>query len=154
MPTYQGQFVSGQTLNAADLNWFTPAAVYTSTGNLSVANTTITKLSWATYGTAGISSWVGAGNGIITPTISGWYLVTCSYATGATTGRTFGQISKNASTVVSALDIAVTGSAVSLTGVVFMNGTTDNLACYTYQSSGGAVNYSNFIFSVSLMFQP
>jgi hypothetical protein len=152
MPTYQGQFVSGQTLNAADLNTFTPSAIYTSSGNQSIPNATVTKLSFATYSSAGITSWVGVSNGIITPTISGWYLVTSNEQHGLTDVRTALWIYKNGGQTFSQ-DVLARTYGESLSGLVFCNGTTDNIASYVYQQSGSAINYNNYQLSVSLMWQ-
>jgi hypothetical protein len=151
MPTYQGQFVSGQTLNAADLNAFTPAAIYTSNGTLSVANNTVTKLNFASSGGAGITSWL-TGTGNITPNISGYYLVTANVQNGLTGIRTALWIYKNGAKFF-AQDISVGTFGLSLSGAVFCNGTTDVIAGYAYQNSGAAVNFDNYQLSVSLIFQ-
>ena len=152
MPTYQGQFVSGQTLNAADLNTFTPSAIYTSSGNQSVASAVQTKLSFATYSSAGITSWIGVGNGLITPTISGWYLVTSNVSHALSSVRSALWIFKNASSVFS-MDVLAQTYAETVSGLVFCNGTTDTISSYVFQQSGAAINYSNYQLSVSLMWQ-
>jgi len=152
MPTYQGQFTSGQVLTAADLNKFTPSAIYTSSGNQGIANATVTKLSFATFSSAGITTWIGAANGIITPTISGWYLVTTNVQHGLTGVRTALWIYKNGGQTFSQ-DVLAGTYGESLTGLVFCNGTTDNIAGYVYQQSGGGINYNNYQLSVSLMWQ-
>lgn len=152
MPTYQGQFVSGQTLNAADLNTFTPSAIYASSGNQSIPNAVQTKLNFATYSTGGIISWVGVANGLITPTISGWYLVTTNVQHALTSVRSAVWIFKNAAAVFSQ-DVLVGTYAETCTGLIFCNGTTDTISTYVFQQSGGAINYNNYQLSVSLMFQ-
>jgi hypothetical protein len=153
MPTYQGQFVAGQTLNAADLNAFTPAAIYTSSGNLSVPNATFTLLSFASYGSAGITSWVGAGNGRITPAISGYYLITSNVQmTASTANRSILGIYKNGAVVFSN-DIIAGVVGQSLSGLIFCNGTTDYITSVAYHATGAAINYTAYQLSVSLMWQ-
>jgi hypothetical protein len=153
MPTYQGQFVSGQTLNAADLNTFTPSAIYTSSGNQSVASATFATLNFATYSIGGITSWVGVANGRITPTISGWYLVTSNVqTTTGTSSRSILQIAKNGAQVFS-FDIFTGTVGMSISGLVFCNGSTDYITSIVYQQTGVAVNYNSYQLSVSLMWQ-
>lgn len=153
MPTYQGQFVSGQTLNAADLNTFTPSAIYISSGNQSVATATFATLNYATYSTGGITSWVGVANGRITPTISGWYLVTSNVqTTTGTATRSILQIAKNGGSAFS-FDILGGTVGMSMSGLVFCNGSTDYITSIVYQQTGAAVNYHQYQLTVSLMWQ-
>jgi hypothetical protein len=151
MPTYQGQFVSGQTLNAADLNTFTPAAIYSSSGSLSVPNGTVTKLQFASSGAAGITSWIASAN--ITPNISGWYQVNAFYFSGATANRTALLLYKNNTTNWCSIDIKTGSDGLSVSGLVFLNGTTDNVSAYAYHTTGSAVSYNTYQLACSLVFQ-
>jgi hypothetical protein len=153
MPTYQGQFVPGQVLNAADLNAFTPAALYQSNGNQLIPNAAFTNLSFASYGSAGITSWVGAGNGRITPNVSGYYRVTANVQMGNTGVRSIISIVKNVATVVATNDMVAASLGTGITCVVFLNGTTDYVSTTVYQQSGAANNYTNYQLTVSLIWQ-
>jgi hypothetical protein len=152
MPTYQGQFVSGQVLNAADLNAFTPAAYYTSSGTQSIPNNSSTELDFATNGNAGITSWVNTTTARITPNIQGYYLVTANVQMVGTTARVALTIRKNGTTEFSQ-DITSGARGLSLSGIVFLNGTTDYISGFAFQSSGAALNFSDYQLSVSLMWQ-
>lgn len=152
MPTYQGQFVSGQVLNAADLNAFTPAATYSSSGTQSIPNNATTELDFATNNSGGIISWVNTTTARITPNIQGHYLVTANVQMVATNVRTALYIYKNGAKEF-AQDISVGTRGLSLSGIVFMNGSTDYISGFAYQASGAAINFSEYQLSVSLMWQ-
>jgi hypothetical protein len=75
-----------------------------------------------------------------TPTVAGYYAVfgTCYYTV---TGPVINAIYKNGSSVFTSASTSTSGGAsTSVSGVVFMNGTTDYLELYTYQGSGGSAN--------------
>jgi hypothetical protein len=155
MPTYQGQFVPGQVLNAADLNAFTPYGSYQSSGNQLIPNVAFTNLNFAVYsGGSAPAGWVGAGSGRITPSIAGYYLVTANVQMASSTGaRSHISLVKNTVTTIASNDILSAVVGQGITAVMFFNGTTDFVSTTVYQQSGAALNYTNYQLTVAMLWQ-
>jgi hypothetical protein len=116
-----------------------PAFSAIPSGTTSVSNATFTKVAYATE-EFDTSSNYDTANSRFTPTVAGYYLVSASINyTGASIGgnNSLLAIYKNGSWFK-------TGSGGSLSyyqtsALIYMNGSTDYLEVYAYQSSGGSL---------------
>ena len=147
----QGQFVSGAVLTAADLNGFTPLTVLTNTTTQLVPNATFTAITYDTE-TTDTLNWhsTSSNTSRITPTISGFYLVSFNGVSNGAANRNISAIYKNGVSVAKT-DISTTTNALDITTVVSLNGTTDYVESFLYQANTTAVNCGPCIFSVMLV---
>ena len=127
MPTYQGQFVPGQVLNAADLNAFHPYFSWLGTNTTSVANATFVKLTTTSGSSTDNLTWFS-----LTNTRS----IIAIYKNGVV-------YSKND------FQTGVTGMVIAQ--MLICNGTTDYIEIFVYQQSGATQTYSDFKWTVNLV---
>jgi hypothetical protein len=134
----QGMLASGVAGNG-------PAFSAVPNATQSIANQTFTKLTFADeeYDTA--SCYNNATNYRFTPNIAGYYLVTIKADIPSSVAAAYIYIYKNGSAyrVNNINDVSNTISAVSITSYLYLNGSTDYIEAYLWQSSGGAVNVSS-----------
>lgn len=150
MPTYQGQFVPGQTLNAADLNAFHPYFSWQGSNTTSVANATFVKLTTTSGSSTDNLSWFSLANARVTPNIQGQYMVTASCQTGTTSTRSIMAIYKNGS-VYSKNDFQTGVTGMVIAQMFSCNGSTDYIEIFVYQQSGATQSYSDFKWTVNLV---
>ena len=151
MPTYQGQFVPGQVLNAADLNQFHPTTSWVGTNTTSVANATFVKLTMTAGGGGDDLSWLSMANARISPTIKGYYLVTASAISATTSVRSIIAIYRNGA-LFSKTDLQIGTTGMNIAQLI-SSVATDYYEIFVYQQSGGTVTYSDFKFSMTLLKQ-
>jgi hypothetical protein len=134
-------FLTNQTLT--EVVGTTAAGSATKNAAQAIANGVFTKVTLPGPATDPQSWWNAANNQWI-PTIPGYYEVSGMLSYFSLTANTLYEIHilKNGFTVINGLYPSNISSAPFLTGtantVVYMNGTTDYLEMYTYQSSGAA----------------
>ena len=147
----QGQFVSGAILTAAELNGFTPLTVLTNTTTQLVPNATFTAITYDTE-TTDTLNWhsTSSNTSRITPNIAGFYLVSFNGVSNGASTRNISAIYKNGA-VVAKTDVSTTTTALDITTVVSLNGTTDYVESVLYQQNGSSVNCGPCVFSVMLV---
>ena len=147
----QGSFVSNAVLTAAELNAFTPLTIVTQSTTQTVATGTFVTILYDTE-TIDVSNWhsTSSNTGRITPTVSGYYLVTFNLPTGTTSTRNVAAINKNG-TLIWKTDISATVTQIECTTFAYMNGTTDYLETQCYQQSGGNASVGPCQFSMMLI---
>ena len=150
MPTYQGQYVPGQVLDAADLNAFHPYFSWQGSNLTSVANATFVKLTTTSGSSTDNLTWFSSGNARVTPNIQGQYMVTASCLTGTTSTRSIMAIYKNGA-VYSKNDFQVGITGMVTAQMLSCNGTTDYIEIFVYQQSGLTQNYGDFKWTVNLV---
>lgn len=111
----------------------------------SISNATVTKLQYNTeeFDTA---SCYDTSNYRFTPNVAGYYQVQLAIQLGSGNAALFiAYIHKNGSAFKSTSAEASTNiiSTVEVTALVYMNGTTDYIEPYVYQSSGGSITTNN-----------
>jgi hypothetical protein len=72
-----------------------------------------------------------------TPAVAGYYQVNCTVQMTSVVGRLIVSIYKGGAEYARGIDIQSSVTTVSITSLVYMNGTTDYVELYTYNSSGG-----------------
>ena len=124
----------------------------------SISNTTVTKIAFNTITTYGFdtNSNYNTATYKFTPTVAGYYQFSARIATASSaTGITYIYIAKNTDYNNTGLNSAAgnnaSGITISTSGILYMNGTTDYVEAYTYQSTGGSATmgstssgYANF----------
>ena len=121
----------------------------------SISNTTVTKLTFNTENFDTNSNYDNATNYRFTPTVAGYYQFSARIATASSAiGITYIYIGKNNDTSIglnSAAGNNASGITVSTSGILYMNGSTDYVEAFTYQSTGGSATmgstssgYANF----------
>ena len=150
-------FSAGQKLSASKLNLLTDQidlvsdavvfdAVQTSTQ--SVANATDTPITFTTENVDSNGGHSTSSNtSRFTPTVSGYYLVVgqVGYANGSSTGRRGAKILRNGSGVTGTQILLSSGDDASIlsipvSGMVYLNGSTDYVEIAAIQDSGGSMN--------------
>ena len=120
----------------------------------SISNTTITKIVFNTENFDTNSNY-DTSTYRFTPTVAGYYQFSARIATPTSgTGITYIYIGKNNDTGLglnSAVGNNAGGLTVSTSGILYMNGSTDYVEAFTYQSTGGSATmgstfsgYANF----------
>jgi len=121
----------------------------------SISNTTVTKITFNTENFDTNSNYDNATNYRFTPTVAGYYQFSARIATASSAiGITYIYIGKNNDTSIglnSAAGNNASGITVSTSGILYMNGSTDYVEAFTYQSTGGSATmgstssgYANF----------
>lgn len=126
-----------------DAKW--PAfSAYNATAQ-SIPNATWTKLSFSIEEFDTASAFDATTNYRFTPQVAGYYQVNGCVSVASGTGIHFVQIYKNGVGYkqggVTATNAAANGAHASV--LVYLNGSTDYVELYAYQSSGGALNTNN-----------
>ena len=107
----------------------------------SISNTTVTKIVFNTENFDTNSNY-DTSNYRFTPTVAGYYQFSARIATAASgTGITYIYIARNANNdtgLNSAVGNNASGITVSTSGILYMNGSTDYVEAFTYQSTGGS----------------
>jgi hypothetical protein len=110
--------------------------------NQAIANNTFTKLacSFEVFDTN--SNYDNATNYRFTPTVAGYYQINGHVALAAALGIVAVSIYKNGGNFYSGSSAALnTGfTQANVSGVVYLNGSTDYVELYTFQNSGGSIN--------------
>lgn len=130
-----------------------PAFRAVSAANQSIGNATWTKV------TLGTETFDTAGNFAsdrFTPTVAGYYQVNMLVQINTTNYPVAVSLYKNGSIVtysVGGYQSGILNGTVSHTDVIYMNGSTDYIEMYAYQSSGGSTTLvaSRCVFSASLV---
>lgn len=131
-------------INAASQGGAPACKVYNS-GNFSVANGTFTKVPYNTRDFDTASAFDTTNNRFL-PLIAGYYQVTARATAGSvsTTGQSAGSIYKNGSEYLRGLQIANSANASicpMISALVYLNGSTDYVEFFAYQSTGGSVTF-------------
>lgn len=154
---YLGTFTSGQVLTAAELNSLNALTYYqTVVTSLSFTSGASTTVSWAA-GDLQIDTggWFNTTTSRFTPTIAGYYSVTCNLNFTANAGAiAWLLLSKNATAIARhTSNLATSGatSGLSVSTIIYLNGTTDYMIASGLQSSGGAVTSTSRNFSAYLL---
>lgn len=134
-----------------------PAFSANRSGSQSVANATFTKVQYNSEEFDTNSCYDPTTNFRFTPTVAGYYQVNAAVSWSFTSGITFAVIYKNGSqakwgSIVTATSI---GSVCTVSTLIYLNGTTDYLEGYVYQSTGGsqtiATNSAETYFQASMV---
>ena len=130
-----------QAMLAAGVAGNGPAFSAYPSASQSIASSAFTKIQVNTELFDTNSNYDPTTNYRFTPTVAGYYQVTAAWYCATTSGQVLTNIYKNGS------GYQVTGCAPSSVGVVmpvvafvYMNGSTDYLEFYVYQSSGSSIN--------------
>ena len=156
-PARLGIGSSAQVLTVASgvPSWATPSAAsgptfsaYPTGTNQSIPQTTFTKILFGT------EAWDTASNfasSTFTPTTAGYYQINATvYISGLNAANDSFQIYKNGSTYLIHRNIQTGELTMTLSAVIYFNGTTDYLDCYFYKNGAGAAGvqsgqaYTNF----------
>jgi hypothetical protein len=79
-----------------------------------------------------------------TPTVAGYYQCSGGYSLSASSVTCLVDIYKNgARTLEAAIPNNAGGITVAVSGLIYLNGSTDYIEAYAYQASGGSVNTGN-----------
>jgi len=123
-------------------------------GSQSIASATFTKIQFNTEYFDTNSNFDNATNYRFTPTVAGYYQVNLSCRISFTTGEVFVDLYKNGGEYLRGNNMNVIGTFTSyqpsLNTVIYLNGSTDYLEAFIYQSSGGSqtiqsgAQYNNF----------
>jgi hypothetical protein len=83
--------------------------------------------------------------GRFTPQVAGYYQCSSTVAFLGASGAEFLDLRKNGSSVLTGSTATISGLVppVTVSGLVFLNGTTDYVSIFTYQGSGGALSPTN-----------
>jgi hypothetical protein len=123
-------------------------------GTVSASNNTNTKVPFNTEKFDTNSNYDNVTNYRFTPTVAGYYQInaTIGYQSSAT-GLVEIDIFKNGSRYFFGTAIAnsSTGPQISVSSIVSLNGSTDYIEIYGYQSSGGALNITGYDFSGAMI---
>lgn len=114
----------------------------------SVSNSTFTKIVFDSEFFDTNSNY-DASTGIFTPTVAGYYQFNCTIGfTGQTTQSIAINFYKNGSLnlYVALMSANSNGLAAAGSGLIYCNGTTDNVAVYAWQNTGGALNVGTAAF--------
>jgi|APGre2960657404_1045060.scaffolds.fasta_scaffold46775_1 hypothetical protein len=120
-----------------------PAFSAYASGNQSISNATFTKLQFNTEEFDTANCFDNATNYRFTPTVAGYYQVNGAVLFGAiTSANSFVGIYKNGSRFKdgSGSSTVSSYSYMSVSALVYLNGSTDYVELYCYQSSGSAQN--------------
>jgi hypothetical protein len=110
----------------------------------SLTNATFTKLAFQTKEWDTASCFDNVTNYRFTPTVAGYYQVNGSVGFNFASGNIGLHIYKNGSRYRDAVLISNTnGVTNSISSIVYMNGSTDYIELYAYQSSGGSASTIN-----------
>lgn len=147
--------VSGTVLTSASSQVTGPAFSASMSATQSISNVTATKVIFNTKVYDTNNNYDATTNYRFTPTVAGYYQFSARIATPASAlGITYIYIGKNNDTSIglnSAVGNNASGLTVSTSGLLYMNGTTDYVEAFTYQSTGGTATmgstssgYANF----------
>ena len=120
-----------------------PAFSAYASGNQSISNATFTKLQFNTEEFDTANCFDNATNYRFTPNVAGYYQVNGAVLFGAiTSANSFIGIYKNGSRVKdgSGSSTVASYSYMSVSALIYLNGSTDYVELYCYQSSGSAQN--------------
>ena len=147
----QGQFAAGAILTAADLNGFTPITSLTNSTTQNVPSGAFTPITYDTELTDTLN-WhsTSTNTSRITPTIYGMYLVSFNGVSNTTSTRNISAIYVSGA-LEAKTDVSATTTALDITTIVALNGTTDYVESILYQQSGGTVACGPCRFSVMLV---
>ena len=79
-----------------------------------------------------------------TPTVAGYYQINCTVGMNSTVARLILSLYKNGVEYLRGFDVLSNITGGSFSSVVYMNGSTDSLDLYTYNTTGGVGIYSTF----------
>lgn len=123
-----------------------PAFSAYASGNQSLTTGTFTKLSFQTEEFDTANCYDNATNYRFTPNVAGYYQFVCCMNLNANAGVTLMSFYKNGSEFKRGSQLAFSASGSTLqpnsTALIYLNGSTDYVECYGYQSSGGTVSTS------------
>ena len=119
-----------------------PAFEGTASGSQSVNSGAYTKVLFATENYDTNNNFASS---TFTPTVAGYYQINCNVTLGTTTGEFVLAVYKNGSLFKLLLDYTPTNTYAFSSGVLIsMNGSTDYLDIYVFQSSGTAKTVSSY----------
>jgi hypothetical protein len=118
-----------------------PAFSYWASAGTSIANATFTKVLFAAqeFDTASAVS-----SSKFTPAVAGYYQINASvyYGTNASAEKVC-TVYKNGASFKNGQDITGTLYGTTVNCILYLNGSTDYVEIYAYQTSGGALNTNN-----------
>jgi hypothetical protein len=127
--------------NTATLNINGPAFSYWASGATSIPNATFTKVLFATqeFDTASAVS-----SSRFTPTVAGYYQINASvYYGNNASAEKLCAVYKNGTQYKNGQDFTTTTYGTTVNCIVYLNGSTDYVEIYAYQTSGGTLNTNN-----------
>jgi len=123
---------------------------YQTSANTSLGNQTTTKI---TYDTKGYDTANSVSSSVFQPTVAGYYQINAGISISTASFGCFLWIYKNSSVIAqtfTGFQVGVAGGTGTVSGLVYLNGSTDTCSIYAYQSSGttqttntGAVTFFN-----------
>ena len=110
--------------------------------NQAIANNTFTKLACSSEVFDTNSNYDNATNYRFTPTIAGYYQINGHVALAAASGIVAVSIFKNGVNFYAGSSAALNAgyTQANVSGVVYLDGSTDYVELYTFQNSGGSIN--------------
>jgi hypothetical protein len=116
-------------------------SAYPTSSSQSPTSNTFTKV---TLGSEVFDTNSNFANSTFTPAVAGYYQINCTVGMNSTVARLIVSLYKNGAEYSRGVDIQSNSAAASFSVTVFMNGSTDYLDLYTYNSTGGVAINSAF----------